>query len=78
LPTLKSLYEDEELLEKVPVAARGKDVLQRTRSRPVSPYYSDMSLKMSDSFNAALKGEVSVESGLAKLQEELQNIVDQV
>lgn len=77
LPTLKSLYEDDELLEKVPVAARGKEVLQRTRSRPVSPYYSDMSLKMSDSFNAALKGEVSVESGLAKLQEELQNILDQ-
>lgn len=77
LPTLKSLYEDDELLEKVPVAARGKEVLQRTRSRPVSPYYSDMSLKMSDGFNAALKGEVSVESGLAKLQEELQNIVDQ-
>ncbi|HET7479537.1 MAG TPA: extracellular solute-binding protein [Rubrobacteraceae bacterium] len=77
LPTLKSLYEDQELLDKVPVAARGKEALQSTRPRPISPYYSDMSLKMADSFNAALKGEVPVASALAKLQRDLQNIVDQ-
>ena len=77
LPTLKSLYGDEEVLEKVPVAALGKESLENTRPRPVSPYYSDMSLAMAEQFNAALKGSVPVEEALGELQAELQNIVDQ-
>ena len=41
LPTLKALYEDEEGLKKLPVAALGKEALKNARPRPVSPYYSD-------------------------------------
>ncbi|HSK98920.1 MAG TPA: ABC transporter substrate-binding protein [Rubrobacteraceae bacterium] len=77
LPTLSRLYENDEVLEKVPVAALGRESLENTRPRPVSPYYSDMSLAMADTFNAALKGEVPVERALAELQTELQSIVDQ-
>jgi multiple sugar transport system substrate-binding protein len=77
LPTLRSLYEDEEVLEKLPVAALGREALESARPRPVSPYYSDMSLAMAEQFNAALKGEVPVEQALENLQSELQNIVDQ-
>ncbi len=77
LPTLKSLYEDEELLDKVPVASLGRESLENSRPRPVSPYYSDMSLVMTERFNAALKGEVPVEEVLETLQGELQSIVDQ-
>ena len=77
LPTLKSLYEDEEVLEKLPVAELGREALESARPRPVSPYYSDMSLAMAEQFNAALKGEVPVEQALENLQSELQNIVDQ-
>jgi multiple sugar transport system substrate-binding protein len=51
--------------------------LESARPRPVSPYYSDMSLAMAEQFNAALKGEVPVEQALENLQSELQNIVDQ-
>lgn len=77
LPTLKALYEDREVLEKVPVAALGKESLQNTRSRPVSPYYSDMSLVMAEQFNAALKGSVPVDQALRELRGELQDIVNQ-
>ncbi len=77
LHTLKSLYEDEELLDKVPVASLGRESLENSRPRPVSPYYSDMSLEMAEQFNAALKGEVPVEEVLETLQGELQSIVDQ-
>ncbi len=77
LPTLRSLYEDKEVLENVPVAALGKESLENTRPRPVSPYYSDMSLAMSEKFNAALKGDLPVDQALGELQAELQNIVDQ-
>ena len=77
LPTLKALYEDEELLEKVPVAGLGKEELQNARPRPVSPYYSDMSLVMAESFNEALSGSVPVGQTLQNMQGELQDIVDQ-
>jgi multiple sugar transport system substrate-binding protein len=77
LPTRTSLYEDREVLDKVPAAALGKESLENSRPRPVSPYYSDMSLAMAEKFNAALKGEVPVEGALAQLQTQLQNIVDQ-
>jgi multiple sugar transport system substrate-binding protein len=77
LPTLKDLYEDEEVLNNVPVAALGQEALQNARPRPVSPFYSDMSLRMAEHFNSHLKGEVSTEQALQTLQEELQNIVNQ-
>ena len=77
LPTLRSLYEDEDVLNKLPVARLGREALDNARPRPVSPYYSDMSLAMAEQFNATLKGEVPVERSLENLQQELQNIVDQ-
>ena len=68
LPTLKSLYEDQEVLDGVPVAGLGYEVFRTARPRPVSPYYSDMSLTIAGQFNASLKGEVSVEQVLETLQ----------
>ena len=77
LPTLKSLYEDDEVLDKLPVARLGREALENTRPRPVSPLYSDMSLEMAEQFNAALKGDVPVDEALANLQTGLQEIADQ-
>ena len=74
---MKGLYEDEEVLEKLPVARLGREALENARSRPVSPYYSDMSLAMAEQFNAALNGEVPIDRALENLQGELQNIVDE-
>jgi multiple sugar transport system substrate-binding protein len=56
IPVLKSSYEDEQLLREVPVMKLGKKALQTVRPRPVSPYYSDMSLEMAEQFNAILTG----------------------
>ena len=52
-------------------------MLENARPRPVSPYYSDMSLEMAEQFNAALKGDKPVGEALEELQGELQNIADQ-
>jgi multiple sugar transport system substrate-binding protein len=77
LPPRRSLYEDQEILEKVPVARLGKEaIIENSTPRPVSPYYSDMSLKLADQFNAALKGDVSPEDAVKTLQSELQQIVE--
>lgn len=77
LPTRKDLYEDPEVLEKVRVAELGQAAIQNTRPRPISPYYSDMSLRMAAQFARSLKGEVTPEEALAILQGELEEIVRQ-
>jgi trehalose/maltose transport system substrate-binding protein len=74
LPTRTSLYSDSEIREKVPVVALGEEALKNARSRPVSPYYSDMSLEMQEQFNASLKGEVSPEEAVKTLQGSLTEI----
>jgi len=77
LPTLRGLYEDDEVLKELPVARLGREALENTRPRPLSPVYSDMSLEMAEQFNAALKGDVPVDRALADLQTGLQDIADQ-
>src|SRR5215207_9475036 len=78
LPPRRSLYEDQEILEKVPVARLGKEaIIDNSTPRPVSPYYSDMSLKLAEQFNAALKDEISSEQAVKTLQSELQQIVEE-
>ena len=77
LPTLQSLYEDPEVKEAVPPVRLAPEALANTVPRPVSPYYSDMSLKMAEQFNSALKGDTSPEQAVKTLQDELQSIAEQ-
>jgi multiple sugar transport system substrate-binding protein len=77
LPTLTALYDDPEIQESVPVVALAKEALQHTRPRPVSPYYSDMSLEMAEQFNASLTGEVTPEQAAQTLQSELEKFIEQ-
>jgi multiple sugar transport system substrate-binding protein len=76
IPTRQSLLEDREILEKVPVISLGREAIQNTKPRPVSPYYSDMSLRMAKQFNASLRGNVSPEDAVKTLQDELTTIVE--
>jgi len=77
LPTLTALYDDAEIKEKVPVVRLGGEALKKTVPRPVSPVYSDMSLKMAEEFNAALGGDTEPQQAISTLQKELQSIADQ-
>ena len=53
----------------MPVVALAKEALQHTRPRPVSPYYSDMSLEMAEQFNASLTGDMTPEEAARTLKE---------
>lgn len=75
LPTLKSLYEDREVRNAVPVISLGREALQNARSRPVSPAYSEMSLIMAARLNALLRGAATPKKTVEILQEELTSIV---
>ncbi len=76
LPVLKSSYEDEALLEEVPVMELGERALRSARPRPVSPFYSDMSLVMSESFSGVLLGDVEPGRAVEALQGELEDIIE--
>jgi multiple sugar transport system substrate-binding protein len=75
LPTRTALYSDPEIQEKVPVVVLAQEALQHTRPRPVSPYYSDMSLEMAEQFNASLSGDISPEEAARTLKEQLERFI---
>ena len=76
IPTLKKLLEDEEVVDVVPVVKLGKEAISRTRPRPVSAYYSDLSLQMASQFNKNVNRQTSPEQALTALQTEMQKIVE--
>lgn len=77
LPTLTSLYEDQEIVEQVPVIERGGNIIENNaRSRPITPFYSDVSSRLARTFNACLRGEVPPDEAVGNLQTELENIVE--
>ena len=77
LPILQELYDDQEVQDEVPVIALGAEAIQNTVPRPVSPFYSDMSLAMAEQFNTSLNGEADPETVTSTLQEELTDIIEQ-
>jgi multiple sugar transport system substrate-binding protein len=77
LPTLTALYDDAEIKETLPAVRLGGEALKKTVPRPVSPVYSDMSLKMAEEFNAVLGGDTEPQQAISTLQKELQSIADQ-
>lgn len=78
LPTLSSLYEDQEILDGAPAIDRAKDIVREdARSRPVTPYYSVISSRLAGGFHASLTGDQDPEQVVQTLAEEMQNIIEQ-
>ena len=77
LPTMNTLYEDPEIREEVPIVASSKEALQSARSRPISPYYSEMSRAMVLQFNSVLAGATTPGEAVETLQGELQQIIEE-
>ncbi|MDP8940166.1 MAG: ABC transporter substrate-binding protein, partial [Actinomycetota bacterium] len=68
LPTLNSLYEDQELLNQVPVIDRAKDIVREdARNRPITPYYSIISRRLASGFHSSLTGETDPEQVVQNL-----------
>lgn len=75
LPTRPELYEDEEIIKALPAVRLGKDAILNTTTPPVSAYYSDMSLAMSEQFNANILGDSSPQESAEALQSALEEII---
>src|SRR5215218_3986209 len=77
LPTISDLYDAPEIQDSVPVVTLAKLALQHTLPRPVTPYYSDMSLEMAEQFNASLTGDLTPEEAARTLKKSLESIIQQ-
>ena len=78
LPTLNSLYEDQEILNQVPVVDLVRDTVRdNARSRPVTPYYSIISSRLASGFHSSLTGQTNPQQVAQNLQRELTNIISQ-
>jgi multiple sugar transport system substrate-binding protein len=74
LPTRKKIYDDKEVIKKQPAVELAKEVTANARPRPIHPFYSDMSLAMSEGFNESLKGIASPGATVSDLGTELERL----
>jgi len=75
LPTLRRLYEDEELRAAMPVIPLAEAVFPTARARPISPFYPDVSARIAIAFNRVLTGELTGDEAVRRLDRELRLII---
>ncbi len=76
LPTLTSLYEDQEILNQEPVVELARDIIENNlRARPSSPDYPQLSERMAVRFNDCLSGTLTPEETVEVLQEEMERLL---
>lgn len=75
LPTRTALYDDRELIDRMPAVAQAKKEIFQTTTPPITPYYGDVSTAMSTQFNASLRGAQSPSEAAGELQDKLEQIV---
>ncbi|WP_026486612.1 ABC transporter substrate-binding protein [Caldanaerobius polysaccharolyticus] len=75
LPTLKSLYQDKDVLAKNPYWADFYNVFITAKPRPVSPFYPKMSDFMQINFHKALTGEMSAQQAIEKVEQGISSII---
>ncbi|WP_347109338.1 ABC transporter substrate-binding protein [Paenarthrobacter sp. S56] len=67
-PVLTKLYDDQELVAKLPYLPVLKTSIQNAVPRPVTPFYPAVTKAVQDNAYAALKGEKSVDSAVSDMQ----------
>jgi trehalose/maltose transport system substrate-binding protein len=75
LPTRKALYQEQPLLNQVPILDLSSGPLNNARPRPVHPRYLDMSEEMADQFHRSLRGDIPPALAIERLRRELTDIV---
>ncbi|MDH3650334.1 MAG: ABC transporter substrate-binding protein [Saprospiraceae bacterium] len=77
LPSLKSLYNDADLAQKVPILQATKTVILNARSRPTSPYYMEMSPFISTVFQSVVRRTLSPRNAVSDLEVHLEKFLDE-
>ena len=72
-PVLGSLYEDKELVAKLPYLPVLKTSIENAVPRPVSPFYPAVTKAIQENAYSGIKGEKSVESALSDMQKSIES-----
>ncbi len=72
-PVLGSLYEDKELVAKLPYLPVLKTSIENAVPRPVSPFYPAVTKAIQENAYSAIKGEKSVETALSDMQKSIES-----
>ncbi|MBT2537439.1 ABC transporter substrate-binding protein [Arthrobacter sp. ISL-69] len=72
-PVLGSLYEDKELVAKLPYLPVLKTSIENAVPRPVSPFYPAVTKAIQENAYSAIKGEKTVESALSDMQKSIES-----
>ena len=76
IPARKSLYDDPAVLAAAPHFAGFYDVIINARSRPVTPFFSDVSLAIRVPMNAFFARQLSAEETLREMQQGVEEALD--
>ncbi len=74
-PGRVDVYDDEEVLARLPHLRRLREVLAQARPRPVLPYYTQLSAVLQRRLNAALADKETPAAALAAAEAEVQSVV---
>ena len=72
-PILTSVYEDKELVAKLPYLSVLQTSIQNAVPRPVTPFYPAVTKAIQENAYAALKGEKPVETALSDMQKSIES-----
>ena len=72
-PVLGSLYEDKELVAKLPYLPVLKTSIENAVPRPVTPFYPAVTKAIQENAYSAIKGEKTVESALSDMQKSIES-----
>ncbi|MCP2238771.1 ABC transporter substrate-binding protein [Thermoanaerobacterium thermosaccharolyticum] len=75
LPTIKSLYQDKDVLAKNPYWSDLYDAFITAKPRPVTPFYPQMSDSMQINFHKALTGEITPQQAIQNIEKDLNDII---
>jgi multiple sugar transport system substrate-binding protein len=74
-PTLKSLYEDPQLLKEYPHLSTVAEGLKVGKNRPVTPYYNDVTIVIYRMYSDALNGRISAEDAVKEMDHKIQKAI---
>jgi multiple sugar transport system substrate-binding protein len=72
-PVLGSLYDDQELVAKLPYLPVLKTSIENAVPRPVTPFYPAVTKAIQENAYSAIKGEKTVESALSDMQKSIES-----
>ena len=75
MPVSPEVYDDADVLEAQPQFAQLKEIGEKSKSRPKTPYYSELSSVLQQGFASILADSQTPEEAIAEMEPQLEEIL---